>query len=150
MPPVPAVTPPPPSPGAKPMASLPGSPPSESTGQLLTIGLAAASFGTDFPDRPPQLLDRRPLVVQPWLSICGLQNLGAIASPGLVAQVKLQLQVQPDGRVSRATVVEGTGSASLDHLVSCMVEGQLRLQPAITAGTPQLTDAYILETQVRF
>lgn len=88
--------------------------------------------------------------VQPWLSLCGLANLAAIASPGLVARVKLQLQVQPDGRISQATVVEGTGNSSLDHLVSCVVQNQLRLQPATTGGTPQLTDAYILETQVRF
>lgn len=133
---------------AKPTPSPPVSP--AANGQLLAVGLMASSFGTDFPDRPPQLLDRQPLVMQPWLSVCGLKNLGAIASPGLVAKVNLQVQVQPDGKVSRATVVDGTGDTALDQLVSCMVEQQVRLQPATTAGTPQLTDAYILQTQLRF
>jgi hypothetical protein len=31
-----------------------------------------------------------------------------------------------------------------------VVQHQLRLVPATTAGTPQLTDAFILDTQVSF
>lgn len=140
----PAVTP-------APTAPNPSANPSQGGGgQLSPRGLYAAAFGTDFPDTAPQLLDNTSLSLQPWLATCGWQNLGAIASPGLTARVQLQLQVQPDGTVSQATVLEGTGNTALDNLVSCVVQHQLRLQPATTAGTPQLTDAFILDTQVSF
>ena len=146
MPPAPVtpVSPPAPTPAPTPAPSQAGG------GELSPVGLYAAAFGTDFPDTPPKLLDNTSLNLQPWLATCGWQNLGAIASPGLTARVQLQLQVQPDGTVSQATVLEGTGNTALDNLVSCVVQHQLRLQPATTAGSPQLTDAFILDTQVRF
>lgn len=147
----PAVSPPPVEP--PPAAANPSGNPDPSQtggGELSHLGLYAASFGTDFPDTPPRLLDNTRLSLQPWLATCGWENFGAIASPGLTARVKLQLQVQPDGSVAQARVLEGTGNNTLDNLVSCVVQRQLRLQPATTAGTPQLTDAFILDTQVSF
>jgi len=159
-PPVAAVSPPPVAPAVPPppiepppTAANPSGNPGPSRGgggQLSPMGLYAAAFGTDFPDTPPKLLDNTSLSLQPWLATCGWQNLGAIASPGLTARLKLQLQVQPDGTVAQARVLEGTGNSALDNLVSCVVQHQLRLEPATTAGTPQLTDAFILDTQVSF
>jgi hypothetical protein len=35
-------------------------------------------------------------------------------------------------------------------LVSCVVRQRLRLQPASSAGVPQLTDAFILDARVEF
>lgn len=159
-PPVTAVSPPavapavpsapvePPPPAANPSGN--SGPSQTGGGELSHLGLYAANFGTDFPDTPPRLLDNTSLSLQPWLATCGWENLGAIASPGLTARVKLQLQVQPDGSVAQARVLEGTGNSALDNLVSCVVQHQLQLVPATTAGTPQLTDAFILDTQVSF
>ncbi len=146
----PVMPPAPVAPVSPPAAPAAAAPRLAGGGELSPVGLYAAAFGTDFPDTPPKLLDNTSLNLQPWLATCGWQNLGAIASPGLTARVQLQLQVQPDGTVAQATVVEGTGNSALDNLVSCVVQHQLRLEPATTAGIPQLTDAFILDTQVSF
>jgi hypothetical protein len=98
----------------------------------------------------PRLLSNASISVQPWLSACGLANVGAIASPGLSARVQLHLHVQPSGEISLAQVVQGSGNPAVDNLVSCMVQRELRLSPAMVAGEPFFTDAYVLEAQVQF
>ncbi|NJL49589.1 MAG: hypothetical protein HC929_21855 [Leptolyngbyaceae cyanobacterium SM2_5_2] len=69
-------------------------------GQLTPLGIQPAAYGRDFPDTPPQLLSNASLSVQPWLSVCGWQNPGALVSPGLSATVQLQIYVQPSGEIS--------------------------------------------------
>jgi hypothetical protein len=114
------------------------------------MGVQPASFGRDFPEVAPRLLSNASISVQPWLSVCGLANVGAIASPGLSARVQLHLHVQPSGEISLAQVVQGSGNPAVDNLVSCMVQRELRLSPAMVAGEPFFTDAYVLEAQVQF
>ncbi len=132
-------------------APAPTRPPNAATGgQLTPLGIQPAAYGRDFPDTPPQLLSHTSLSVQPWLSVCGWQNPAAMVSSGLNATVQLQLHVQPSGEISFARVARSSGNPAVDDLVSCVVQRQLRLQPAILAGEPFFTDAYLLETQVQF
>jgi len=74
-----------------------------------------------------------------------LSRLGA-ASQGTV---KLRIRVETSGRISHTTVVQSSGNPALDDVVGCVVRYRLYLEPATVDGTPQLTDAYILETQVQ-
>lgn len=99
---------------------------------------------------PPRLLNQDSIGVQPWLSLCGLANLGAIASPGTRATVVLQLQVEASGEISLARVAQSSGNSAVDNLVVCMVQRQLRLEPARVAGEPFITDAYLLTVGVEF
>jgi hypothetical protein len=117
---------------------------------LTPVSIQPAAYGRDFPDTPPQLLSNSSLSVQPWLSVCGWQNPGAMVSPGLSATVQLQLHVQPSGEISFARVARSSGNLAVDELVSCVVQRQLRLKPAMLAGDPFFTDAYLLDTQVQF
>lgn len=114
------------------------------------MGIAAAPHGRDFPDVPPRLLNQDSISVQSWLSLCGITNLGAIASPGTRATVVLQLQVEPTGQISRTRVDQSSGSSTIDNLVVCMVQRQLQLEPARVAGEPFITDAYLLTVGVEF
>jgi hypothetical protein len=58
--------------------------------------------------------------------------------------------VEPSGEISHVNLVQGTGNSAVDDLVSCVVRQRLRLQPASSAGVPQLTDAFILDARVEF
>jgi outer membrane biosynthesis protein TonB len=64
--------------------------------------------------------------------------------------VQLQIRVEPSGEISHVNLVQGTGNSAVDDLVSCVVRQRLRLQPASSAGVPQLTDAFILDARVEF
>ncbi|HIK43941.1 MAG TPA: hypothetical protein IGR64_03535 [Leptolyngbyaceae cyanobacterium M65_K2018_010] len=120
------------------------------SGQLVPRGIQPAPYGRDLPDVPPRLVSNASISVQPWLSVCGVENLAAIASAGVKATVQLQLHVQPNGAISFVQVVQGTGNPALDQLIRCIVPQQVQLEPAMLAGEPYFTDAYLLDIQVLF
>ncbi len=139
--PPPAGTPPPVTP--PPNAGL-------TNGQLQPLGLSATPYGSDWPDTPPQLLSYAAIAVEPWLTTCGVGDLGDTVGPGTTLQIPLRVRVETDGRISATYVDVSSGNPALDNLVSCIGQRQLRLAPATIAGQPQATDAYQVDIQVQF
>lgn len=121
-------------------------------GELLATGIRQNPQGRDIPEVAPQLTSNSTITVQPLPPQCSFPNLGVLFETVPTAAVQLQILVEPSGRIARATVLPGYGSGSeaVDRLVSCLVQERLQLVPASSAGAPQLTDAFILETRVRF
>ncbi len=119
-------------------------------GQVVPVGIRLAPYGTDVPDQAPQLLGAKAIAVQPLASVCGIANLDALMAGQVSTSVQLQIRVEPSGEISQVNLVQGTGNSAVDDLVSCVVRQRLRLQPASSAGVPQLTDAFILDARVEF
>jgi hypothetical protein len=119
-------------------------------GQVVPVGIRLAPYGTDIPDQAPQLLGVNAIAVQPLASVCGFANLDALVAGQVSTSVQLQIRVEPSGEISHVNLVQGTGNSAVDDLVSCVVRQRLRLQPASSAGVPQLTDAFILDIRVEF
>jgi hypothetical protein len=90
------------------------------------------------------------LMVQPLPPRCSIPNVDALITTGPAATVQLQILVEPDGRISWAQPVNSSGNSAVDNLVSCVVQERLQLIPASSAGAPIRTDAFILESQIRF
>jgi hypothetical protein len=119
-------------------------------GQVVPLGIRLDPSGRDIPDQAPQLLGAPAIAVQPLASGCGFANLDALMAGRISTSVQLQIRVEPSGEISHVNLVQGTGNSAVDDLVSCVVRQRLRLQPASSAGVPQLTDAFILDARVEF
>ena len=119
-------------------------------GQVVPLGIRLDPSGRDIPDQAPQLLRAPAMAVQPLASGCGFANLDALMAGRISTSVQLQIRVEPSGEISHVNLVQGTGNSAVDDLVSCVVRQRLRLQPASSAGVPQLTDAFILDARVEF
>ena len=119
-------------------------------GQVVPLGIRLDPSGRDIPDQAPQLLGAPAIAVQPLASGCGFANLDALMAGRISTSVQLQIRVEPSGEISHVNLVQGTGNSAVDDLVSCVVRQRLRLQPASSAGVPQLTDAFILDARVAF
>ncbi|PSR13245.1 hypothetical protein C8255_25535, partial [filamentous cyanobacterium CCP3] len=119
-------------------------------GQVVPVGIRLNPNGRDIPDSAPQLLGAAAIEMQPLASGCGFANLEALLAGMVAASVQLQIRVEPSGEISQVRPLQGTGNGALDDLISCVVRQRLRLQPASSAGVPQLTDAFILEAQIQF
>lgn len=159
--PPPSVSPPPGRDGSSGGVSPPALPPpgagipnagggSGQGGQVVPVGIRLSPYGTDIPDQAPQLLGAATIAVQPLASGCGIANLDALVAGQVSTSVQLQIRVEPSGEISHVNLVQGTGNSAVDDLVSCVVRQRLRLQPASSAGVPQLTDAFILDARVEF
>jgi hypothetical protein len=154
--PTPPVSPAPVSPA--PVSPAPVSPAPESPaggraaqgGQVVPVGLRLDPSGRDIPDTAPQLLGSSAIDIQPLASGCGFANLEAILAGMTTATVQMQIRVETSGDISNVRLLQSTGRSAVDDLVSCVVRQRLRLQPASSAGVPQLTDAYILDARIQF
>jgi hypothetical protein len=148
--PPPAVVPPPdpglPGAGGAPTEAAPVG----QGGQLVPVSLRLNPSGRDIPDVPPQLLGATAIELRPLVSGCGLGNLDALLAGMVSTTVQMQIRVETSGDISAARLLQSTGSAAVDDLVGCVVRQRLRLQPATTAGVPQLTDAFILDARIQF
>ncbi|MBE9138716.1 TonB C-terminal domain-containing protein [Nodosilinea sp. LEGE 07088] len=132
-----------------------GNPPAASEtagqgGQVVPLGLRLDPNGRDIPDTAPQLVGSTAIAFQPLASSCGVSNLEALLTGMVATSVQMQLQVEPNGTISNVRLLQSTGSSAVDDLVSCVVKQRLQLEPARSAGVPQLTDAYILEARIQF
>lgn len=119
-------------------------------GQVVPVGLRLDPNGRDIPDTAPQLLGSAAIAMQPLASSCGFANLDALLAGVTATSVQMQVRVETSGDISDARLLQSTGSSAVDDLVSCVVRQRLRLQPASSAGVPQITDAYILEARIQF
>ena len=119
-------------------------------GQVVPVGLRLDPNGRDIPDTAPQLLGSAAIDMRPLASSCGVANLDALLAGVSATSVQLQVRVETSGDISSARLLQSTGSSAVDDLVSCVVRQRLRLQPASSAGVPQLTDAYILDARIQF
>ena len=119
-------------------------------GQVVPVGIRLNPNGRDIPDTAPQLLGVTAIEMQPLASGCGFTNLEALLSGIVATSVQLQIRVEPSGDISQVRPLQGTGNSAVDDLVSCVVRQRLQLQPASSAGVPQLTDAFILDAQIQF
>ncbi|HSM80747.1 MAG TPA: energy transducer TonB [Nodosilinea sp.] len=119
-------------------------------GQVVPVGIRLNPQGRDIPELAPQLLGSAAIELQPLASGCGLANLDALLAGMVATTVEMQVRVEPSGDISDARVLQSTGNSAVDDLVSCVVKRRLRLQPATSAGVPQLTDAFILEARLQF
>lgn len=149
----PGVEAPPPgvSPAPAPPSTAPApQEPSGAGGQVVPVGIRLNPSGRDIPETAPQLLGATAIEVQPLASGCGFANLDALLTGMVSTSVQLQIRVEPSGEISLARPLQGTGSSAVDDLVSCVVMQRLRLQPASSAGVPQLTDAFILDANIQF
>ncbi|WP_026072778.1 hypothetical protein [Nodosilinea nodulosa] len=145
-PPSPAVAP---APAPPPAASAPEGA-GGAGGQVVPVGIRLNPSGRDIPETAPQLLGATAIDVQPLASGCGFANLDALLTGMVATSVQLQIRVEPSGEISQVRSLQGTGSGAVDDLVSCVVRQRLRLQPATSAGVPQLTDAFILDARIQF
>jgi outer membrane biosynthesis protein TonB len=64
--------------------------------------------------------------------------------------VQLQILVETDGTITQTQAVTSSGNDAVDRLVGCLVQERLRLIPASSGGAPHRTDAFLLETRIRF
>jgi hypothetical protein len=119
-------------------------------GQVVPLGLRLDPNGRDIPETPPQLMGNPAIAFQPLASSCGVGNLEALLTGMVATSVQMQLQVETNGQISNVRLLQSTGSSAVDNLVSCVVKQRLQLQPASSAGVPQLTDAYILTARIQF
>ncbi|WOD37879.1 hypothetical protein [Nodosilinea sp. E11] len=119
-------------------------------GQVVPVGLQLDPNGRDIPETAPQLLGASAIAMQPLASSCGFANLDALLAGMVATSVQMQIRVEPSGEISNVRLLQGTGSSAVDDLVSCVVRQRLLLQPASSAGVPQLTDAFILEARIQF
>ncbi len=119
-------------------------------GQVVPVGLRLDPNGRDIPDTAPQLLGSAAIAMQPLASSCGFANLDALLAGLTTTSVQMQVRVETSGDISNVRLLQSTGSRAVDDLVSCVVRQRLRLQPASSAGVPQLTDAYILDARIQF
>ncbi len=119
-------------------------------GQVVPVGLRLDPSGRDIPDTAPQLVGSAAIDMQPLASSCGFANLDALLAGMATVSVQMQVRVETSGEISDARLLQSTGSRAVDDLVSCVVRQRLRLQPASSAGVPQLTDAYILDARIQF
>lgn len=117
---------------------------------MVPVGIRLNPNGRDIPDSPPQLLGATAIDIQPLASGCGFANLEALLAGMVATSVQLQLLVEPSGEISQVRPLQGTGNGAVDDLVSCVVRQRLQLQPASSAGVPQLTDAFILDARIQF
>lgn len=117
---------------------------------MVPVGLRRDPQGRDLPENPPQLLGSSAIAIQPLASTCGVTNLAALLGGMGAATVQMQIRVETSGEISQVRLLQSTGNSAVDDLVGCVVKQQLRLQPASSAGVPQLTDAYILDARVQF
>ncbi|OKH48688.1 hypothetical protein NIES30_09090 [Phormidium tenue NIES-30] len=116
----------------------------------MPVGIRPDPNGRDIPETAPQLLSTSAIAVRPLASICGFANLDALLAGSSTASVQMQIRVEPSGEISNVRLVQGTGNSAVDDLVGCVVRQRLRLQPASSAGVPQLTDAFILDARIQF
>jgi hypothetical protein len=114
------------------------------------VGLRLNPRGRDIPETPPQLLGAATIALRPLAAGCGFANLEALLSGLVSTTVQMQLRVESSGAISDVQLLQGTGNPAVDDLVRCVVQQRLQLQPASSAGVPQLTDAYILDARVEF
>ncbi len=143
---------------SSPVAPPPSAPPGNAAsggaegqgGQVVPIGLRLDPNGRDIPETAPQLLNTSAIAMRPLASSCGFANLDALLAGISAASVQMQIRVEPSGEISNVRLVQGTGSSAVDDLVACVVRQRLRLQPASSAGVPQLTDAFILDARIQF
>ncbi len=119
-------------------------------GQVVPVDIRLNPSGRDIPETPPQLLGSVGIEVRPLASGCGFANLDALLAGFTSASVQMQIRVEPSGDISDVRLLQGTGNSAVDDLVGCVVRQRLKLQPATSAGVPQLTDAFILDAQVQF
>ncbi|MGB3135255.1 MAG: hypothetical protein WBB18_00500 [Nodosilinea sp.] len=119
-------------------------------GQVVPVGIRLNPNGRDIPDAAPQLLGTAAIDLQPLASGCGFANLEALLSGAVATSVQMQIRVETSGEISDVRLLQGTGSDAVDSLVGCVVKQRLRLQPASSAGVPQLTDAFILDARIQF
>jgi hypothetical protein len=119
-------------------------------GQVVPVGLRLNPSGRDIPDTAPQLAGDTAMAMRPMASGCGLANLDALLAGMVSTSVQMQIRVETSGEISAVRLLQGTGSAAVDDLIGCVVRQRLRLQPASSAGVPQLTDAFILDARVEF
>lgn len=149
------------SPGVEnpaPVAPPPSTPPGNAApggaegqgGQVVPVGLRLDPNGRDIPETAPQLLNTSAIAMRPLASSCGFANLDALLAGISAASVQMQIRVEPSGEISNVRLVQGTGNGAVDDLVACVVRQRLRLQPASSAGVPQLTDAFILDARIQF
>ncbi|PSN14973.1 hypothetical protein C7293_09135 [filamentous cyanobacterium CCT1] len=117
---------------------------------MVPVGIRLNPNGRDIPDSAPQLLGATAIDMRPLASGCGFANLEALLAGITATSVQLQIRVEPSGEVSQVRPLQGTGNGAVDDLVSCVVRQRLQLQPASSAGVPQLTDAFILEARIQF
>lgn len=121
-----------------------------SGGQVVPVGIRLNPSGRDIPETAPQLLGTTAIEVRPLASGCGFANLDALLTGITAASVQMQIRVEPSGDISDVTLLQSTGSSAVDDLVGCVVQQRLKLQPATSAGVPQLTDAFILDARLQF
>jgi hypothetical protein len=114
------------------------------------VGIRLNPSGRDIPENGPQLLSMTAIEVRPLVSGCGFANLDALLAGITSASVQMQIRVEANGDISDVRLLQSTGSGAVDDLVGCVVKQRLKLQPASSAGVPQLTDAYILDAQIQF
>ena len=138
-----------PPPSAPPGNAAPGGAEGQG-GQVVPVGIRLDPNGRDIPETAPQLLNTSAIAMRPLASSCGFANLDALLAGISAASVQMQIRVEPSGEISNVRLVQGTGSGAVDDLVGCVVRQRLRLQPASSAGVPQLTDAFILDARVQF
>ncbi|MBE9114232.1 hypothetical protein IQ273_33270, partial [Nodosilinea sp. LEGE 07298] len=119
-------------------------------GQVVPVGIRLNPNGRDIPDVAPQLLGATAIDMQPLASGCGFANLEALLTGMVATSVQLQIRVEPSGEITQVRPLQGTGNGAVDDLVSCVVRQRLQLQPASSAGIPQLTDAFILDARIQF
>ena len=117
---------------------------------MVPVGLRPDPRGRDVPETPPQLLGSHAIAIQPLASSCGFTNLAALLGGMGAVTVQMQIRVEPTGEISHVRLLQGTGNSDVDDLVGCVVKQRLRLQPASSAGVPQLTDAFILDARIQF
>ncbi|MGB3311442.1 MAG: hypothetical protein WA939_15840 [Nodosilinea sp.] len=145
----PAAAPAMPAPGPPAAAPVPEAA-SGQGGQVVPVGIRLNPNGRDIPDVAPQLLGATAIDMQPLASGCGFANLEALLVGVVDTSVQLQIRVEPSGEISQVRPLQGSGNGAVDDLVSCVVRQRLQLQPASSAGVPQLTDAFILDAQIQF
>lgn len=131
--------------------SNPAAPPISAQGGQLTVGdFDQDPLGRDFPDTPPRILNHQIGLLAPMTPVCIVTNLASLAATTPQTTLRLRMRVDTNGKISHTSVVQSSGNATVDDLVRCLVEHQLQLEPAKTADTPQMTDAYILPVEIQF